>query len=208
MLMSKILIWNLKGGQGKTSIAIQFCLLKSFYIVTNDLITPLDKIIEKKRVLKLLSNQELPVVPDSIDVIYDFGGYADNRLIQLFNQIDFCIIPIAIESVESIFETQGLLESVNEINQFIPDKKIIIIFNKVDKKFQKTMDNIRNILIDKFPKKTFKIIEIKKSSAFSKSIQKTKSIEQLCQNPLLKYHYQPVLKQINELLDYVGGNKK
>jgi len=199
-----LLIWSLKGGQGKTSISIQISLLEDYYIVTNDIISPIEKIIDHKKVLKLTPTQEIPNLPNKINVIYDFGGYPDQRLIKLFKKIDYCIIPIAIESNDDIFEKQGLITSINEVSQYT--KKIIIVINKVDNKFKKTIESIKKLLIKSFPSKDkkaslFPIFEIKKTSAFSKSIKKKKSIKVLCENnPLLSYHYKEPLKQINELI--------
>ena len=41
----KLLIWNLKGGQGKTSLSLAIALEKGFYVLTNDVHSPIDEIL-------------------------------------------------------------------------------------------------------------------------------------------------------------------
>lgn len=203
----RLLVWSLKGGQGKTTLSTQISLLTGSYIMTNDIISPVDRVLEAKKVLKLTSSQKMPELPSNINLIYDFGGYPDQRLIWIFKHIDYCIIPIAIESNDDIFEKQGLLDSVNEVSKYT--KNIIVVINKAENRVKETVVSIRNLLIKHFPNEDknhsfFPIFEVKRSNAFSQSIRKKMSIRELCSNPLLKYHFKEPLNQMNELINFIS----
>ena len=68
----KIAIWNLKGGQGKTVLSLSLAMLKGFYVVTNDVHSPIDDVLPEGHALRLGIKDVLPDVPDNIDLIYDF----------------------------------------------------------------------------------------------------------------------------------------
>ena len=41
----KIVVWNLKGGQGKTVLSMAIAMLEGFYVVTNDIHSPIDEVL-------------------------------------------------------------------------------------------------------------------------------------------------------------------
>jgi MinD superfamily P-loop ATPase len=49
----KLTIWNLKGGMGKTFIALILALLHKLCVVTNDTYSPIDKILPKGKTYNL-----------------------------------------------------------------------------------------------------------------------------------------------------------
>lgn len=65
----KIVIWNLKGGQGKTVLALSLAMLKGFYVVTNDVRSPIDEILLEGRAHRMGINESLPDVPDNVNLI-------------------------------------------------------------------------------------------------------------------------------------------
>ena len=81
----KITIFSLKGGVGKTSISVNLALTLKYGVITNDVYTPLERVVSKESLLKLEQNQALPDLPESYDIIFDFGGYVDSRVIKAIN---------------------------------------------------------------------------------------------------------------------------
>ncbi len=82
----KITVYNFKGGTGKTSISMNLALTMDYSVVTNDLYSPLEKVLDDKRILKLNHDDNLPVFPENYDLIFDFGGHVDVRAIEALKQ--------------------------------------------------------------------------------------------------------------------------
>lgn len=48
-------------------------LLEGFYVVTNDVHSPIDEVLPPARALRLAPGEALPEVPDDVTLIYDLG---------------------------------------------------------------------------------------------------------------------------------------
>lgn len=189
----KITIFNLKGGQGKTSLSLALALSSGYLIVTNDAYSPIDKVLPKGCVKHLLPNEELPEVPNNVDLIYDFGGYPDRRVIQAVKSSDWLIVPVIYDSP---LEMQTTIKTISELEQYTDN--IIIVVNKS----QKDSLSITTEVLNKYF--SYPIFEVKQTTAFSKMVMHKKSIEELCKdNVLLAYHYKNPLKQIQAIQKYI-----
>ncbi len=63
----KVVVWNLKGGQGKTVISLAIAMLEDFYVVTNDVHSPIDEVIGEDKALRMGIRDHLPDVPPEVD---------------------------------------------------------------------------------------------------------------------------------------------
>ena len=54
----KIMIYNIKGGQGKTDIALNLALTMDFNLITNEPLSPLDMVLGEDNFLKLGQNDD------------------------------------------------------------------------------------------------------------------------------------------------------
>ena len=54
----KIAVFNLKGGQGKSSIALNLALSLKFDVISNDKITKLEKILPEDNFMKIEKDQD------------------------------------------------------------------------------------------------------------------------------------------------------
>lgn len=193
--MKRIVVWNLKGGQGKTVLSLSIAMLEGAFIVTNDVHSPIDKVLGESRALRLKVSDPLPTVPSEVELIYDFGGFADVRVIEAVKDAEFVVMPIIFESD---LEMEVLVNAINEIKQF--NNNIVIVVNKAEKGDLERTKEVLDSFDFKYP-----IFEIKKSTAFPRAVKFKKSLQQMVdEKPLLKYHYSKPLAQLQELIKHIS----
>jgi len=186
----KILIYNIKGGQGKTTIAINLALTWGFNLLTNDPLSPVDSILPTDEVLKLDPDEEFPELPDEADVIFDMGGYLDIRIKDALKQADYVIVPVINEyvDVQTTISFLGNLEAYNT--------NIIIIANKAKKG---DCDSITTIMGKFYPQ--YPIFELKESRSMPNVLREKISVhDMVAQGGLKKYNYQKVADQFSEIM--------
>jgi len=192
----KLMTWSLKGGVGKSSIALNISLEHDFGVITNDYYTPLKGIISEEN-LKILSPKEkTPQVPNDVDVIFDYGGYVDSRAIDALKQSDFVLIPV----VRSIPDIKVTIPSIQEIERY--NKNIILIANKSEPGDYKNLKELFSEIGE------FHTLEIKKSEAINDMFVKKKSIHQIVREGGIKgYHFKKIANQFDQLTNYIKENK-
>lgn len=189
----ELVVWNLKGGQGKTVLSVSLAMLYDFYVVTNDVHSPIDDVLPEGKALRLNNTESLPKIPDSINLIYDFGGYPDSRVIDAAKQADYVVIPIIYESP---LEMQVTINAIGEIEEY--NNNIIIIANKCQKGDFARVHKVLKEFYD------YPILEIKKSTAFAKAIEQKMSLQKIMEsNKLLAYHYAKPLEQIKKIMEII-----
>ena len=118
-------IYNFKGGEGKTKIATNLALTMKHSIVTNDVYSPIDKIFPQEKVLKLYPKDEMPDFDANDDIVFDLGGYADARVISVLKKAKYIIIPITNEE-DNIEVAIGAIDEIGKHN-----KNIIMKYRKI-----------------------------------------------------------------------------
>ena len=109
----QIIIYNQKGGVGKSMLATQVSLHFDTSIIELDPYGMLSQTLDD-RVVKIELNEEIPHITEG-DVIYDFGGFDDIRLDKISNNANLVIIPFN-PTINSLGTT---LKSYNRVNQLI-----------------------------------------------------------------------------------------
>lgn len=189
----KIVVWNLKGGQGKTVLSLSLAMLYDCYVVTNDVHSPIDEVLPEGKALRINNDEGLPNVPGDIDLIYDFGGYPDSRVIDAAKQASHVIIPIIYDSP---LEMQVTINAISEIEEY--NNNIVIIANKCQKGDFSKVTEVLSQFYD------YPILEVKKSTAFAKAIEKKKSLQKIIDsNKLLAYHYSKPLEQARAIMNFI-----
>ena len=122
----QIIIYNQKGGVGKSMLATQISLYFDTTIIELDPYGVLTQTLDDKRVYKLGLDDSVPNITDG-DVVYDFGGFDDIRLDSISNHVNLIIIPFN-PTINSLGTTLKSYERAKEQN--IP---ILFIVNAVIK---------------------------------------------------------------------------
>lgn len=87
-----VIVYNEKGGVGKSMIATQFALYFDATIIELDPYGILTQTLSADRVYKVGLNETAPVISDG-DAIFDFGGFDDARLDIVSQYADLIVIP-------------------------------------------------------------------------------------------------------------------
>ena len=185
-------IYNFKGGEGKTKIATNLALTMKHAIVTNDVYSPIDKIFPSEKILKLYPKDEIPDFDANDDIVFDLGGYADARVISVLKKAKYIIIPITNEE-DNIEVAIGAIDEIGKHN-----KNIIIIVNKsTGNDFNEVSEDLGKIY-------NYPIFEIKKSRVVRRLTSEGKSIRELAnQGGLSKYNYSKIADQFDELINFI-----
>ena len=88
----KIIIFNQKGGVGKSMLATQIALYFNAIIIELDPYGVLKQTLSDERVYKVALDGEVPNITTK-HIIYDFGGFDDHRLDEISKDADLIIIP-------------------------------------------------------------------------------------------------------------------
>ncbi len=88
----KIIIFNQKGGVGKSMLATQIALHFDATIVELDPYGVLSQTLDDERVYKVGLDEDIPQVSDE-KIVYDFGGFDDARLDLVSKEANLIIIP-------------------------------------------------------------------------------------------------------------------
>lgn len=141
----QIIIYNQKGGVGKSMLATQIAFYFDASIVELDPYGVLTKTLDD-RVVKIELDEEIPVITSG-DVIYDFGGFDDIRLNQLSSRADLVIIPFnpTINALGTTLESYKRVKELNlpilfVVNSFIKDSDVDDAVNFLSENTQDEID--------------------------------------------------------------------
>lgn len=192
----KIAVYNFKGGVGKTSISLNIALKLNIPVVTNDQYSPLERLLKKENFIKLKRKQLLPDFKKEHSLLFDFGGYADNRISKISSISDYVLIP----TINEFLNIQSTINTIKELENF--NQNIIVIANRIKKgdleKIKNTLDNL-NI--------NYPIFEIKESKAMQNMLIEQKPIEEMIKEGGLKaYNFQKINKQFNLIINFLNNH--
>jgi len=192
-----VTVYNFKGGVGKTSISINISLTMGWKVLTNDYYTPLEAVLPKSRYQKYEPMEEIPPYEGHENVIFDFGGQVDFRILPVLAQSDFVIIPVIGELMD-LNVTFGALEAIREVND-----RIIIVVNRTEgNEWQFAKAQIQE-------QYSYPIFEIKKSRAIIDMYKEKKSIQTMVsEGGLRKFNYAGVAAQFQRIIRYLVTNRQ
>ncbi len=192
----KITVYNFKGGTGKTNIALNLALTMQHAIVSNDIYSPLEKVLDKKKFIKLAPDDNLPKFPKKYDIIFDLGGHIDPRAVAAMRQSDWVIVPTS----RDFIDIQVSVNCINELKGYTD--KIIVIANRTKKG---DYERVRKAMRKFFP---YSVFEIKQSKSLPNIFKEKKSVrDMVAEGGLKAYHYTAVMEQFDTLIKHMEGKK-
>lgn len=117
----QLIIYNQKGGVGKSMLATQIALHFDTTIIELDPYGMLTKTLDD-RVIKIALDQSAPKIEEG-DVVYDFGGFDDIRLDTIAKEADLILLPFN-PTINSLGTT---LQSFNRVKEL--DLPVLFIVN-------------------------------------------------------------------------------
>lgn len=218
----KIAVFCAKGSTGKTPISFNIFYDLDTYIVTNEPYNILDDIVSDKVGLTVGLEDEMPKLPDDIDVVFDLAGAITRSAASIttaIKQSDVVIVPI---NNEYKALKAGIL-SIAEVISF--DKPIIVVATKLEKartdKFKddwtKSTDfkTIDDLVKKSFPDNNIPVMPLKKSSAFDTIFEQEKSVKMICRDDgflrhsfaLVALQFDKIYEQISKLTNQTQNNE-
>jgi len=194
----KITVYTLKGGEGKTTIACAIALESDWAIITNDVHSDLTSALKEESYLVLDPHHPLPTKEDlyGANIIFDPGGFLDERMIDAIKMSDYVIIPVT--EFGKKLNSERFMASVFEIEQY--NKNIIIVLNKIN-------DDTAKIAKEELKKQKYNypVFEMKKNEAFEIMLNEGVPISQIVKRGgLFKRWFSQVDSQLQNLINYIN----
>lgn len=203
---TKITVWTLKGGEGKTTIACAIALEGDWAIITNDIHSDLTSALKEEHYLVLDPDQPLPTKKEleGANIIFDPGGFLDHRMIDAIKMSDYVIIPVS--EFGKKLNTERFIASVLEIEQY--NKNIVVVLNKIAQDNVEEARKALKELMSKEFKGVYPIFEIKKNEAFEMMLNTGSSISEIVKKEgLFRRWFQPVDVQLQKLIKFINEGK-
>jgi len=197
----KITIWSLKGGVGKTSIALNLALSCNCKIITNERYSLLTDVLNEENLLQLGVSEKIPQLGKEDKIIFDMGGTVDKRIIDCLKQSELVLVPTTANDID----IQGCISTVMELQDYIEKEKITIIVNNTTGK--KDLEKVRSI-INQICEHKYKFFELKRSRALVNIFDSKKSIKEMSKKGLRKNSYRKINEQFNNLINFIEGKNE
>lgn len=185
----KIAVYNVKGGVGKTDISLNLALTLDYGIVSNEPFSPLDQVLNESDFLKLNPGDDIPDLPKDANIVFDFGGYLDERVIKALKQAQVVVVPV-INEFKDLHTTINFIQEIEDFN-----KNIIIVVNRTQKgDYESVCEAMKGFY-------SYPVFEIKSTRALPNIMREKKSVKAMVEEGGLKaWNYKSVEKQFDKII--------
>jgi cellulose biosynthesis protein BcsQ len=118
-MADSVVFFNLKGGQGKTTLAAHYALYSESYFYTNDFRSGTKDLYEslfpKGRFHLIQPDAKRKEIEDK--AVFDCGGFIDQKVPTLLKNSDLCVIPFSGQSKADLRALFITVEAVRKYNE-------------------------------------------------------------------------------------------
>jgi hypothetical protein len=160
--------------------------------------------LPEKTFKKLKESEAIPVPPKNVNLIYDFGGKADARVVEALEVAEVIVVPFYCSSVQDLHAAAITLA---ELKNHVGEKNMVKVVGVLNRA-RKGDENALVAMQGKFPKVSF--LKVNESTLLSRLGANGQSLDDVLNDPLLSYSYRGVaaqLKALNEKIMEVGNGK-
>lgn len=208
----KITVYSTKWSAGKTPIATNIALQRSYAIGTNEPYHVFDSFISDDKLLSLDLNDPFPEIPDDIDIVFDLAWSISKTALSIttaIKQSDIVLVPIYNE-VKAIEAGLHTIAEVLELN-----KNVVVIATKLQKRGKTDLfknwwecgdiSNIKQAVHTRISS-DIPVLPLKFSAVFDAIFEQEKSINQLIESSwLAAYQYKEVSEQFNAIYHLIDS---
>jgi cellulose biosynthesis protein BcsQ len=220
-MKGSILIWQQKGGVGKTTIACELITRLKYLPITNEQNSALFDFFKNPENQALLNETKNPVITITDEIpndaifkegfVFDFGGFLDTKLGSAINHSSFLIIPLSLRhaDVTMFFHSLDTLIPLVEKYNKKETIKIIIVINMIEKAHERFLDiiksSISSTLIVYGFKERFKIFEIPKTEGLNNIFLDQMPIVRISETKRhLKRHFDPIALTFDSMVKFIN----
>lgn len=195
----KILFYSIKGGQGKTTHAVAYAKHAKAKLYTNDhgnnTLEVYAELLGPEQMTVIYPGETIKV-NELKNAVFDFGGWVDDRVLEIAKLADVCIVPICYQSAAD------LLPGINTITTLSKyTSKIAVLINNTDNDF---IEDLKTELKKQFP--DFPIFVINKSRYISRLADEGKTVFDLFElGGIHKHTLKNLLPQIESFYSYLDN---
>jgi cellulose biosynthesis protein BcsQ len=193
-----IVVFNPKGGVGKSSISYQIAKRYNLPMFTNDLY---NFVGDNDSTLQLTTLDEYEKEFPLQDGIYDFAGMPDRRISKVVKSANVVVVP----SLLSYSDVKSTILTIDDISKY--NRNIIVALNRIKPDDEKRVKEISESLREYAEFKDFTLLSISESKGVLNSINRGLSITELIQeSPLMKRAYKRISNDFQKLFKVIDGD--
>ena len=176
-------VYSIKGGVGKTTLSVQISQMFNYTYVTNDSHSSAHNLMPEEKGF-LVSKEEYKEIPFDENIVYDFGGFKDERIKEVLNKVNKVLIP-TLTSIVDVQATLATLKDVAKVN-----KNIVIVVNRTknNNKASELKEYLQEEIKKQFKNLHIPIIFVRDSSVLEDSLFDCEYVEDKAGSNRFKRH--------------------